>query len=390
MIEIDRSGWRRVRFGDVVTNAKETLKDPVGAGLDRVVALEHIEPGSLQLSGWQDAADGTTFTRRFRAGQTLFAKRRAYQRKVAFAEFDGVCSGDILAFEAKPDELLPELLPFIVQSDAFFEYALRTSAGSLSPRTKWQDLATWEFDLPPLDEQGRIASLMWAVERAARASRAEADAVSLSLRALSDSRLADVPRVQARELFDIVIGRQRSPHKTQGSQTPYLRAANVKQGLLLLDDVNGMPFTEAEVSKFRLASGDVLVTEGCGSPEQIGANAVWVAADNTGEAVCFQNTLLRYRARNGVTTPSYLAAWAAWAFESGQFREAAAGTGILHIGSERAKRMLVPALDLVEQDRFAESVQLLLDGRDATRRKLVALTELGNRIGMVIFGEGAS
>jgi len=164
VIEIDRSGWRRVRFGDVVTSTKETVKDPVSAGLDRVVALEHMEPGCLQLSGWQDAADETTFTRRFRAGQTLFAKRRAYQRKVAHAEFDGVCSGDILVFEAKPNGLLPDLLPFIVQSDAFFEHALRTSAGSLSPRTKWQDLAMWEFDLPPLDEQKRIAELLWLSE----------------------------------------------------------------------------------------------------------------------------------------------------------------------------------------------------------------------------------
>lgn len=185
MIEIDRSRWRRTRFGDVVTNVKETVKDPVAEGLDRVVALEHIEPGNLQLSGWQDAADGTTFTRRFRAGRTLFAKRRAYQRKVAYAEFDGVCSGDILVFEAKPDELLPELLPFIVQSDAFFKHALRTSAGSLSPRTKWQDLATWEFDLPPLDEQRRITELAWSVQGHLLSSQREASALSATRSALA-------------------------------------------------------------------------------------------------------------------------------------------------------------------------------------------------------------
>ena len=56
----------------------------------------------------------------------LFGKRRAYQRKVAVAEFDGICSSDILTFEPKGDLLIPELLPFIVQSDGFFEHALGT------------------------------------------------------------------------------------------------------------------------------------------------------------------------------------------------------------------------------------------------------------------------
>jgi type I restriction enzyme S subunit len=109
-------------------------------------------------------ADGTTFTRKFVAGQVLFGKRRAYQRKAAVAEFEGICSGDILVFEPSNSELIPELLPFIVQSDGFFNHALGTSAGSLSPRTKWKDLANYEFALPPRDEQRRIAEVLWAAD----------------------------------------------------------------------------------------------------------------------------------------------------------------------------------------------------------------------------------
>jgi restriction endonuclease S subunit len=97
----------------------------------------------------------------------LFGKRRAYQRKVAVAEFDGLCSSDILVFEPKDDRLLPELLPFICQSDGFFEHALDTSAGSLSPRTKFKELARYEFPLPPLDEQRRIAEILWAADKTA-------------------------------------------------------------------------------------------------------------------------------------------------------------------------------------------------------------------------------
>lgn len=156
-------GWRFVKFGDVVDNMNETTRDPEAIGLDRVVGLDHMDPESLPLKRWDNLADlheGTSFTRVFRAGQVLFGKRRAYQRKVSLPDFDGICSGDILVFQPKNTELLSEFLPYLVQSDGFFDHALGTSAGSLSPRTKWQELAKYEFALPPISEQHRIVQLM--------------------------------------------------------------------------------------------------------------------------------------------------------------------------------------------------------------------------------------
>lgn len=152
-----REGWTRVRFGDVVRLATERCADPLAAGIERYVGLEHLEPSDLRIRTWGNVADGVTFTNRFHAGQVLFGKRRAYQRKVAVADFDGVCSGDIYVFEPADDRLLPELLPFICQTEGFFEHALKTSAGSLSPRTNWKSLQEYEFDLPPVEEQRRCS-----------------------------------------------------------------------------------------------------------------------------------------------------------------------------------------------------------------------------------------
>jgi type I restriction enzyme S subunit len=162
----DRTGWKRVRFGDVVENCAETC-DPAEAGLERFVAMEHLEPGSLHVRSWGNVADGTTFTRRCRPGQVLFGKRRAYQRKVAVAEFEAVVSGDIYVLAPKDTQrLVPELLPFLCLSERFFKHAVGTSAGSLSPRTNWSSLSSFEFDLPPLDQQRRIAEILWAVDEA--------------------------------------------------------------------------------------------------------------------------------------------------------------------------------------------------------------------------------
>jgi type I restriction enzyme S subunit len=156
-----KPGWQQVKFGEVVRLNKETCKDPEAAGIDRVIGLEHLEPGDLRVRSWADVADGTTFSNRVRPGQVLFGKRRAYQRKVAVADFDAICSGDICVFETVDQSmLLQELLPYLCKTDSFFDYAVGTSAGSLSPRTNWKSLANYVFALPPLEEQGRIIEAM--------------------------------------------------------------------------------------------------------------------------------------------------------------------------------------------------------------------------------------
>lgn len=158
------ANWERVRLGDVVLNLNESIKNPEYSGIERYIGLEHLVPGDLRVSSYGQTLEGTTFTKHVMPGQTLFGKRRAYQRKIACADFEAVCSGDILVLDAKSNYLLPEFLPFILMGENFYARALETSAGSLSPRTRWSDLAKFEFLIPPVTEQAKIASLFWAVE----------------------------------------------------------------------------------------------------------------------------------------------------------------------------------------------------------------------------------
>lgn len=163
-----KPGWRKVKFGEVVQLSKSRCADPLAEGVERYVGLEHLEPGDLRIRSWGNVADGVTFTSLFKPGQVLFGKRRAYQRKVAVADFSGVCSGDIYVLESKDAAvLLPEMLPFICQTDRFFEHAVGTSAGSLSPRTNWTSLAGFEFALPPDEKQRQLVSVLLALNEAA-------------------------------------------------------------------------------------------------------------------------------------------------------------------------------------------------------------------------------
>jgi type I restriction enzyme, S subunit len=376
-------GWMYVRFGDVVRNVNENSRDPEADGLDRVVGLDHLNPGSLRLDRWDnlgDLPDGTTFTRKFKPGQVLFGKRRAYQRKVAVPAFEGICSGDLLVFEPADNRMLPEFLPYVVQSDGFFEHALGTSAGSLSPRTKWAELAKYEFALPPLVEQEVIAEILgMSGVLVTKYAQAESNAVLLS-RSLLDESFLRANWVPLEAKAAVELGKKRDPKLLrEGVPVPYLRAANVKPSEFDLSDVMAMNFTSAETEYFTLRDGDVLVTEGCGSINQVGACAVW--RDQLIRPVCFQMTLLRLRARDAGDA-KLLGHWAQHAFVSGRFAAVSSGTSVFHLSAARVRKMPFPVLcddeqrSLVEKlDRLSELVGALQSAEGRALSVHLALRE---------------
>ena len=151
----------KVLLGEVAHERKETCKGSKEGY--PIVGLEHLIPEEITLTTWDEGAENT-FTKMFRKGDVLFGRRRAYLKKAAIAPFDGICSGDITVIEADPDKILPELLPFIIQNDNLFDFAVGKSAGSLSPRVKWEHLKNYAFELPDMDKQKELAELLWAID----------------------------------------------------------------------------------------------------------------------------------------------------------------------------------------------------------------------------------
>ncbi len=159
--------WPLVRFGDVVRDVKATV-DRDTTELTRFVAGEHMDSDDIHLRRWGEVNGdylGPAFHRGFRKGQVLYGSRRTYLKKVAVAPFDGICANTTFVLESKdPDILLPELLPFIMLTDAFTQHSIRESKGSVNPYINWRDIAKYEFPLPPKDEQRRIAEILWAAD----------------------------------------------------------------------------------------------------------------------------------------------------------------------------------------------------------------------------------
>jgi len=157
----------------------------------------------------------------------------------------------------------------------------------------------------------------------------------------------------------------------------YLRAANVKDGVLDLTDVKEMNFNPKEQAIFSLRPGDVLVTEGSGSITAVGASSVWNGEiDGT---VCFQNTVLRLRPRPG-TDGRFLAWWCRHAFADGLFASAATGANIYHLSAERVRGLPMAQVPLAEQRMIADYLDAetaRIDALIAKKQQLIDL--LGER-----------
>lgn len=153
-----------VTLADLANEMRESTKNPLEDGIERFVGLEHIEPGNLDIQGWGNVADGTTFTKTFAVGDVLFGKRRSYLKKAAIADFNGLCSGDILVLRPNAEVILPELFPYLISADAVFDFAVSNSAGSLSPRTKWRDLSKYELSIPDLKTQKKVLGVFESLQ----------------------------------------------------------------------------------------------------------------------------------------------------------------------------------------------------------------------------------
>ncbi len=162
-----KPGWEMVKFGDVVRQCKETVNRENNP-FERYVEGGHMDTEDIHIRRWGEfGVDyvGPAFHRIFRKGQVLYGSRRTYLKKVAIADFDGITANTTFVCETKDQNVfIQELLPFLMLTDSFTQHSIRESKGSTNPYINWPDIAKYEFPLPPLEEQKRIAEILWAAD----------------------------------------------------------------------------------------------------------------------------------------------------------------------------------------------------------------------------------
>jgi type I restriction enzyme S subunit len=160
---LDKSTWGTFKFEDIAQKISKTIK-PDEAEVDIYIGLEHIDANDIHIRRKGVPADVKGGKLRCYPGDVIFGKRRAYQRKAAIVDFDGICSAHAFVFRANEEIIEAKLFPFFLHSDQFMHRMIDISVGGLSPTINWGDLKQQEFLLPPKDQQAKLAELLWAMD----------------------------------------------------------------------------------------------------------------------------------------------------------------------------------------------------------------------------------
>jgi len=239
---IDKTAWEKVKLGDVVAEPKESVKDFAKEQIDHVVGLEHIDSEDIHLRRSESIEESTTFTKKFSSGDVLFGRRRAYLKKAAQASFSGICSGDITVMRVK-EGLSADLLPFVIHNEKFFDYAITHSAGGLSPRVKFKDLANYEFLLPPKEQQPQLAELLWALDDVIEKTLGLLNEMRVTRQNTFENKVKDAEGQQA-SLSDVLVLKKKKssvPH----FQERYIGLENIESGVFSCADYSDSKIVKA-------------------------------------------------------------------------------------------------------------------------------------------------
>jgi hypothetical protein len=303
----DRSRWQRVRFGDVVRQLKEEV-DPRSGEVERYVAGEHMETENVHIRKWGVVGDGylgPAFIRRFRKGQVLYGSRRTYLKKVAVAEWDGVTANTTFVLQAFDGKLLQELLPWLMLSERFTKHSVQESKGSTNPYINFPDIAKFEFALPPLDQQRRIADVLWALDKAIEATATQWNAISILKRTALEERTTGRNKktnFPVRTLGDVTTFQYglSCPLSDKG-EYPILRMMNYDEELVAASDLKYADMPVDIAADYTLERGDILFNR-TNSAELVGKTGIF----GLDGRYLFASYLVRIKTDRNLLLPEFL------------------------------------------------------------------------------------
>ena len=219
----------KYRFEQIAINCKEKKK-PTEEDRFTYIGLEHLDTGSLNVTrfGSDVAPIGEKLI--MRKGDVLFGKRRAYQKKVAVAPFDGIFSAHGMVLRPKEDVVDKNFFPLFISSDYFLDAAIKISVGSLSPTINWRDLKDLEFEMPDLHTQKKLAEVLWAINNAIESYKKLISATDELVKSQFLGECQSIPEDAYRTLDEVctlITDGTHQPPKFVDRGIPFLLVSNI-------------------------------------------------------------------------------------------------------------------------------------------------------------------
>lgn len=165
-------------INDIAVVISESIPNPAESGYDIFVGLEHYDSGEVKVTRYGSTENLVTAVKVFKKGDILLARRNVYLKRAGLVDFDGVTSGDSIVLRVKDDlsnigissAAVQKYLPFVLNTEEFWNYAEKYSDGTMSKRLSPKTLLQYEFDIPE-DVESKNA-LLWAAFEAKESYRA--------------------------------------------------------------------------------------------------------------------------------------------------------------------------------------------------------------------------
>ena len=342
-----------VKLGDIAIEAKSSNKgDKTGI---RIVGLEHLTPLNVTLLSWSEDTENT-FTKEFSKGDVLFGRRRAYLKKAAVAPFDGICSGDITVIRAIEDKVDPDLLPFIIQNDFLFDFAVGKSAGSLSPRVKWTHLKEFAIELPSMPEQSKLAETLWSINETKNAYEELINKTDELVKS-QFIEMFDRPeyeRVKFKKISTLFADGDWIEIKDQSNDGIRLvQTGNIGNGYYIDKEAHSRYVSEETFLRLNcteILPGDILISR---LPDPVGRGCI--LPDGIGKAITAVDcTIVRLM---DMVEPEYLIGFTQTDLYRSQIESAKTGTTRKRISRKNLEKVLIPVPPIEKQMVFVELIK---------------------------------
>ncbi|WP_412503109.1 restriction endonuclease subunit S [Shewanella chilikensis] len=370
-------GWHMVKFGDIAKHISKRV-EPSETKLEIYVGLEHLDPDSLKIKRHGVPSDVEGQKLLVKKGQIIFGKRRAYQRKVAVADWDCICSAHAMVLEANPKNVIPEFLPFFMQSDVFMNRAVAISEGSLSPTIKWKILAQQEFLIPPPAKQKSYVSILKKIASTIQLSEDALERANLLHDVLGIQCYSGAERFETLDSLCLKIqdGTHFSPKGIGLSgEYQYVTSKNIRMGKMEFLEREYISTEEHKkiYARCDVKKDDILLTKD-------GANTGNVCLNELDCEISLLSSVAFLRVDPAKADRNYVYYWLMSKITQRDISSQMAGNAITRLTLKKIKSMKIPRLELNQQRQIGDLLARSHASVEIFNRKIEQLRQLNRSI----------
>ena len=341
------------RFDQIAFNST-AKKKPTDDDKEHYIGLEHLDSDCMSITRWGSDVAPTGEKLLMKKGDILFGKRRAYQRKVGIAPFDGIFSAHGMVLRPNEEVINKDFFPFFISSDQFMERAVRISVGGLSPTINWKDLREQEFELPSLDKQLVLADKLWAAYRLKESYKkllvATDEMVKSQFIEMFYNDNFTCEKLKAH--IEVIRGVSYKPTDVRDAKdkdsSVILRSNNIFNGLINYDDIVFVDSTRVSEAQ-ELSKGDIVMCGSNGSKNLVGKAAM--ITEPPLHKTSFGTFCLGIRCKDTIH-PMYLSSYFQTSIYRNKIEELGAGSNILNIKPDYINNMEIPVPRIEQQLKF--------------------------------------